>query len=46
MGTIAGNLSIKRHHPEFPSDIFTIFEAVGATLNISELFNYWRIKLK
>lgn len=36
VGTIAGNLSIKHKHNEFPSDIFVIFEAVGATLTIAE----------
>ncbi|KAF4522206.1 hypothetical protein B566_EDAN007357 [Ephemera danica] len=36
VGTIAGNLSIKWSHHEFPSDIFTTFEAVGATLNIRD----------
>ncbi|XP_071054779.1 xanthine dehydrogenase-like [Onthophagus taurus] len=34
IGTIAGNLSIKYEHNEFPSDIFLILEGVGATLNI------------
>lgn len=35
-GTIAGNLSIKNQHHEFPSDMYLILEAVGATLNIVE----------
>lgn len=34
-GTIAGNLSIKNQHKEFPSDLYLILEAVGATLTIS-----------
>ncbi|KAF4522205.1 hypothetical protein B566_EDAN007356 [Ephemera danica] len=38
VGTLAGNLSIKKEHPEFPSDIFTIFETVGALLNIMDSF--------
>jgi hypothetical protein len=36
VGTIAGNLSIKHEHPEFPSDIFLILETVGATITIGE----------
>ncbi|CAB3359543.1 Hypothetical predicted protein [Cloeon dipterum] len=34
IGTIAGNLSMKREHPEFASDVFTLLEAVGAQLQI------------
>ncbi|KAJ6648665.1 Xanthine dehydrogenase [Pseudolycoriella hygida] len=34
IGTIAGNLSIKYQHNEFPSDMFIILEAVGAKLTI------------
>jgi hypothetical protein len=37
VGTIAGNLSIKHEHPEFPSDIFLLLVTVGATLTIGEL---------
>ena len=33
-GTIAGNLSIKHAHNEFPSDIFLLLETIGARLNI------------
>ncbi|XP_062544108.1 aldehyde oxidase 1-like [Armigeres subalbatus] len=35
-GTIAGNLSIKNQHNEFPSDLYLILEAIGATLTIVE----------
>uniref|UniRef100_A0A1I8P4W1 Indole-3-acetaldehyde oxidase n=1 Tax=Stomoxys calcitrans TaxID=35570 RepID=A0A1I8P4W1_STOCA len=28
MGTLAGNLSIKHQHPDFPSDIYVVFEAL------------------
>lgn len=35
-GTIAGNLSIKNQHHEFPSDIYLILEAVCTTLTIGE----------
>ncbi|XP_067007633.2 uncharacterized protein [Anabrus simplex] len=33
-GTLAGNLSIKHQHREFPSDIFLTMETVGAKLEI------------
>ncbi|KAK9496478.1 hypothetical protein O3M35_013241 [Rhynocoris fuscipes] len=36
VGTLAGNLSIKHEHHEFPSDIFLIFLTVGAHLVIRE----------
>ncbi|XP_001864335.2 xanthine dehydrogenase [Culex quinquefasciatus] len=35
-GTIAGNLSIKNQHHEFPSDMYLILEAVGAQFTIME----------
>ncbi|XP_058123363.1 uncharacterized protein LOC131294469 [Anopheles ziemanni] len=35
-GTIAGNLTIKNQHPEFPSDVYILLEAVGAKLTIAE----------
>ncbi|XP_035910093.1 xanthine dehydrogenase-like [Anopheles stephensi] len=35
-GTIAGNLSIKNQHPEFPSDLYLILEAADAKLTILE----------
>uniref|UniRef100_T1P8E3 Molybdopterin-binding domain of aldehyde dehydrogenase n=1 Tax=Musca domestica TaxID=7370 RepID=T1P8E3_MUSDO len=28
MGTLAGNLAIKHQHPDFPSDIYVVFEAL------------------
>lgn len=34
-GTIAGNLSIKHEHNDFPSDLYLILETVGATMRIS-----------
>ncbi|XP_067654508.1 uncharacterized protein [Haliotis asinina] len=34
LGSWAGNLMLKNLHTEFPSDVFTMFETVGATLNI------------
>ncbi|XP_039281010.1 indole-3-acetaldehyde oxidase [Nilaparvata lugens] len=34
VGTLAGNLSIKHQHREFPSDIFMLFEAIGAQLSV------------
>lgn len=33
-GTIAGNLSIKNAHNEFPSDLFLVLEAVGALADV------------
>nr|KAI8764756.1 xanthine dehydrogenase-like [Biomphalaria glabrata] len=33
-GSIAGNLMIKHKHPDFPSDIFTVLEALGAKVDI------------
>lgn len=38
IGTLAGNLSIKHQHNEFPSDIFLIFETVGAKLVIGKVY--------
>ncbi|XP_024217422.1 uncharacterized protein [Halyomorpha halys] len=38
-GTLAGNLMIKYHHPEFPSDLFLLFELVKATIIIDGLEN-------
>ncbi|XP_052893269.1 xanthine dehydrogenase/oxidase-like isoform X2 [Anopheles moucheti] len=35
-GTIAGNLSIKNQHHEFPSDLYLILEAADATLTVLE----------
>lgn len=35
-GTIAGNLSIKHGHMEFPSDMFIMLEGVGAKITILE----------
>ncbi|OWR49607.1 aldehyde oxidase 2 [Danaus plexippus plexippus] len=34
IGTIGGNLALKNAHPEFQSDIFIMFETVGATVTI------------
>ncbi|KAL5273913.1 hypothetical protein ACFFRR_000587 [Megaselia abdita] len=34
MGTLAGNIMLKKQHLEFPSDIFLLFEAVDARINI------------
>ncbi|XP_054277393.1 xanthine dehydrogenase-like isoform X2 [Macrosteles quadrilineatus] len=31
-GTIAGNICIKKQHPEFPSDLFLCLETVGAQI--------------
>ncbi|CAG9765804.1 unnamed protein product [Ceutorhynchus assimilis] len=37
IGTLAGNLMIKHHHNEFPSDGFLILETVAATLVIIDV---------
>ncbi|XP_053608460.1 uncharacterized protein LOC128674128 isoform X2 [Plodia interpunctella] len=34
IGTIGGNLAIKNLHPDFPSDVFLIFETVNAAITI------------
>ncbi|XP_055901172.1 uncharacterized protein LOC106056807 [Biomphalaria glabrata] len=36
MANWAGNLVMKHAHPEFPSDIFALFETVGAKLSITD----------
>lgn len=33
-GTVAGNLMIKHKYQEFPSDVFVILEAIGATISL------------
>lgn len=35
-GTLAGNLSIKHSHPEFPSDVFIVLEALEAQVIVQE----------
>uniref|UniRef100_A0A182QKS2 FAD-binding PCMH-type domain-containing protein n=1 Tax=Anopheles farauti TaxID=69004 RepID=A0A182QKS2_9DIPT len=35
VGTVAGNLSIKHRHREFPSDVYLLLEGVGARLTIA-----------
>ncbi|XP_017009213.3 uncharacterized protein AOX3 [Drosophila takahashii] len=35
-GTLAGNISIKKQHPEFPSDIFISFEALDVKVVASK----------
>lgn len=42
MGTLAGNLSIKHQHPEFPSDIYLVFEALNVHVVIQESINQER----
>lgn len=37
MGTWSGNLSMKHRHPDFPSDVFVCFEAVGAVITLSSV---------
>ncbi|KAK7111653.1 xanthine dehydrogenase-like [Littorina saxatilis] len=33
-GSIGGNLYLKHAHPDFPSDVFTMLEAAGATVSL------------
>nr|XP_017009207.2 LOW QUALITY PROTEIN: indole-3-acetaldehyde oxidase [Drosophila takahashii] len=35
-GTLAGNLTIKHAHPEFPSDVFIVLEALDARVIVQE----------
>lgn len=44
-GTLAGNLSIKHEHNEFPSDIFLLLETIGATLTIGG-YSFYALKQK
>ncbi|XP_070499173.1 uncharacterized protein [Chironomus tepperi] len=37
-GTLAGNLMIKNQHNEFPSDIFLLFETIGAVFKVVNSF--------
>ena len=34
VGSVGGNLMLKHAHPEFPSDIFNLLEAVGASIGV------------
>ncbi|KAJ9584593.1 hypothetical protein L9F63_021063, partial [Diploptera punctata] len=45
IGTLAGNLMTKYQHNEFPSDLFLIFETVGASLNIMSKQNTRKFSL-
>lgn len=36
LGSIAGNLMVKHEHRDFASDIFLLFETIGAQLTISK----------
>jgi hypothetical protein len=38
IGTIAGNLMTKHRNPKFSSDVFLLFEGIGATISIGTLF--------
>ncbi|CRL08602.1 CLUMA_CG021290, isoform A [Clunio marinus] len=45
-GTIAGNLMIKNKHPEFPSDMFIIFEGVGAKITVASNIGEMKVGCK
>ncbi|XP_030027604.2 indole-3-acetaldehyde oxidase [Manduca sexta] len=34
IGTLAGNLAVKNRHPDFQSDIFLLFDCIGATVTL------------
>ncbi len=36
VGSLTGNLMLKRAHPEFPSDVFVLLEAAGATVHVRD----------
>lgn len=36
VGTWAGNLMLTHDHDDFPSDVFVIMAAVGATLSVGQ----------
>ncbi|CAB3359533.1 Hypothetical predicted protein [Cloeon dipterum] len=40
IATLAGNLMLKKHHPEFPSDIFVIMEAADASIVVRKFFGF------
>lgn len=42
-GTLAGNISIKKQHPEFPSDVFITFEALDVQVLVHENANSSRV---
>ncbi|XP_021694254.1 xanthine dehydrogenase 1 [Aedes aegypti] len=44
VGSIAGNLSLKNQHREFPSDISLLLEAVGAKLTIVNEFGQQNVE--
>ncbi|XP_046968170.1 aldehyde oxidase 1-like [Vanessa cardui] len=43
LGTVAGNLILKNKHHEFPSDIYLLFETVGAQVTIVTAPGYSKI---
>jgi xanthine dehydrogenase/oxidase len=36
VGSLAGNLMMKHDHPTFPSDIFVLLAAIGATVHVRD----------
>ncbi|KAI5643278.1 molybdopterin-binding domain of aldehyde dehydrogenase domain-containing protein [Phthorimaea operculella] len=43
LGTIAGNLMMKHKYARFPSDIFLLFETIGAQITIMNAFGMKRV---
>ena len=39
VGSLAGNLMLKRAHPEFASDVFVLLAAVGASIWVRDSNN-------
>uniref|UniRef100_A0A0A1WXK0 Aldehyde oxidase 2 n=1 Tax=Zeugodacus cucurbitae TaxID=28588 RepID=A0A0A1WXK0_ZEUCU len=41
-GTLAGNINLKKCHPEFPSDVFITFEALDVQVIVADDVSTWK----